>query len=94
MPSMHVGWSVLIGIFGFRAAGSRWLKAFFALHPFLMVLTVTGTGNHYFVDAIGGAAAALLAIALVAGWRRPATAGVRLAMPQIRARLRPPRLPA
>jgi hypothetical protein len=70
MPSMHVGWSVLIGIFGFRAARSRWLKAFFVLHPFLMVLTVTGTGNHYFVDAIGGAAAALLAIALVGAWRR------------------------
>jgi hypothetical protein len=70
MPSMHVGWSLLIGIFGFRAARSRWLKAFFALHPILMVLTVTATGNHYFVDAIAGAAAALVAIVLVAALSR------------------------
>jgi PAP2 superfamily len=70
MPSMHVGWSVLIGIFGFRAARSRALKTFFVAHPFLMVLTVTATGNHYFVDAIAGAAAALAAVALLAGARR------------------------
>jgi hypothetical protein len=70
MPSMHVGWSVLIGIFGFRAARSRWLKAFFVLHPFVMVLTVTATGNHYFVDAIGGATAAFAAILLVSGVNR------------------------
>src|SRR5919198_3513403 len=70
MPSMHVGWSVLIGIFGFRAARSRWLKAFFVTHPFLMVVTVTATGNHYFVDAIGGATAALAAVVLLAAARR------------------------
>jgi hypothetical protein len=70
MPSMHVGWSILIGYFGFRAARSRWLKAFFVAHPFLMVITVTATGNHYFVDAIGGALAVLLAAGIVAGLRR------------------------
>ncbi len=70
MPSMHVGWSVLVGIFGFCAARSRGLKVFFVAHPFLMVLTVTATGNHYFVDAIGGAAAALGSIVLVATIRR------------------------
>lgn len=70
MPSMHVGWSILVGVFGFRAAGSRWLKAFFVLHPFLMVITVTATGNHYFVDALGGAAAVLLAVGLVGAVRR------------------------
>jgi hypothetical protein len=70
MPSMHVGWSVLIGIFGFQAARSRSLKAFFALHPFVMVLTVTATGNHYFVDAVAGSAAALAAVVLVTSARR------------------------
>src|SRR5206468_136060 len=70
MPSMHVGWSLLVGVFGFRASRSRWLKAFFAVHPLIMVLTVTATGNHYFVDSIGGAAAALAAIILVAAVRR------------------------
>jgi PAP2 superfamily len=73
MPSMHVGWSLLIGIFGFRASRSRWLKGFFVLHPMLMVLTVTATGNHYFVDAIAGAATALAAMVLVAALRRART---------------------
>jgi hypothetical protein len=68
MPSMHVGWSVLIGIFGFRAARARWLKAFFIAHPFLMVLTVTATGNHYFIDALAGTTAALPRRR--PGWRR------------------------
>jgi hypothetical protein len=106
MPSMHVGWSVLVGIYGFRAARSPWLKGFFAAHPFLMAVTVIATGNHYFLDAIAGAGAALAAILLISTARRvhagriaartqgaeviplpvrPATAGVGLAMPQIRA---------
>jgi hypothetical protein len=67
---MHVGWSVLIGIFGFRAARSRWLKAYFVAHPLLMVVTVTATGNHYFIDALAGTAAALLAVVFLAGIRR------------------------
>ena len=70
MPSMHVGWSILVGYFGFRAARSRWLKGLFLAHPFLMVITVTATGNHYFVDAIGGALAVLLAAGIVAVARR------------------------
>src|SRR5436309_4940582 len=70
MPSMHVGWSVLIGIFGFRAARSRWLKTFFVLRPFLMVLTVTATGNHYFIDALAGIGAALVAVLILAGVRQ------------------------
>jgi hypothetical protein len=70
MPSMHVGWSVLVGIIGFRAARNRLLRAFFLLHPFVMAVTVTATGNHYFVDSIAGAGAALAAVGLHAAWRR------------------------
>jgi hypothetical protein len=70
MPSMHVGWALLVGIVGFRAARSRVLKSFFGLHPLVMVLTVTATGNHYFMDAIAGAAAALVAVLALAGLRR------------------------
>src|SRR5262249_48677681 len=70
MPSMHVGWSLLVGIVGFRAARSRVLKALFVLHPLVMVVTVTATGNHYFVDALGGIGAALAALLLVGACRR------------------------
>ena len=70
MPSMHVGWSLLVGVIGFRAARSRPLRAFFVLHPLLMVVTVTATGNHYFVDSAAGAAVALLALWLLTSARR------------------------
>jgi PAP2 superfamily len=81
MPSMHVGWSVLLAIVGYRATSSRLLRSFFVAHPLLMAITVTATGNHYFVDSIAGATAALAAVTLVALYRRSRTSasGVRQA---------------
>jgi membrane-associated phospholipid phosphatase len=70
MPSMHVGWSLLVGIVGFRASRRLAVRAFFALHPLLMAITVTATGNHYFVDSIAGAGIAILAVALLALFHR------------------------
>ena len=70
MPSMHVGWSVLLAVVGFRATSSRLLRAFFVAHPFLMAITVTATGNHYFIDSIAGATAAVAAIAALTLYRR------------------------
>ena len=70
MPSMHVGWSVLVAIVGFRATSRRLLRVFFVAHPFLMAVTVTATGNHYFIDSIAGASAALAAVVTVALFRR------------------------
>jgi hypothetical protein len=58
MPSMHVGWSLLIGIAAWRVLPGR-LKALGLLHPAMMVLAVTATGNHYLLDAIAGAVVAL-----------------------------------
>jgi hypothetical protein len=70
MPSMHVGWSLLIALIGFRATSSHVLRALFVVHPLVMTVTVTATGNHYFVDSIAGASAALAAVAAVALYRR------------------------
>ena len=78
MPSMHVGWSLLVGLVGFGAARRRLVKAAFLLHPLVMAVTVTATGNHYFVDSIAGASVALTAVGLVALVRR-GTRGVRVA---------------
>jgi len=76
MPSMHVGWSLLIGLVGFRTA-RRWsIKALFAVHPFVMALTVTATGNHYFLDSIVGVLVALSAAALLSvPWSRLVSGG-------------------
>ena len=65
MPSMHVGWSLLVGLIGFRVARRTFIRVLFAVHPILMALTVTATGNHYFLDSIVGIAVALSAFAIV-----------------------------
>ncbi len=77
MPSMHVGWSLLVGIVGFRAARRPVVRAFFAVHPLMMAVTVTVTGNHYFVDSAAGAAVALLTLWLLASARRARPLRVR-----------------
>jgi membrane-associated phospholipid phosphatase len=89
VPSMHVGWSLIVAWFGFRAARRRWLKGFFAVHPVLMALTVTGTGNHYFLDSAAGIAVAVLAMALLSRFprrRRP----LRLVSAPAEEPVRPP----
>jgi hypothetical protein len=66
MPSMHVGWSLLVALVVFRVTRRRITRALFALHPLLMAITVTATGNHYFADEIAGALVALAAVGIVA----------------------------
>ncbi|PXX68940.1 PAP2 superfamily protein [Nocardia tenerifensis] len=59
MPSLHVGWALLLA-FAIVAATStpwRWLAL---IHPVLTTLIVVGTGNHYWLDVI--VAVALLAL--------------------------------
>jgi hypothetical protein len=62
MPSMHVGWSLLVGIFGFRALRGNQLRWIFVLHPVVMAVTVSATGNHYFLDSAAGVAVVLMAL--------------------------------
>jgi membrane-associated phospholipid phosphatase len=65
MPSMHVGWSLLVGLVALKASRSPVLRGFFALHPAVMAISVTATGNHYFLDSLAGALVALLALGLL-----------------------------
>ena len=75
VPSMHVGWSLIAGIYGHRAARTRVGRLFFAIHPAFMALTVVATGNHYIVDALAGIAVVGLALLLLA--RRPGRLALR-----------------
>jgi PAP2 superfamily len=70
MPSMHVGWSLLVGIFGFGALRGNPLRWVFALHPVLMAVTVSATGNHYFLDSAAGVAVVLSALAAIRLFKR------------------------
>jgi hypothetical protein len=65
MPSMHVGWSLLVGIFGFRALRGNPLRWLFALHPVVMAIAVTATGNHYFLDSAAGVVVVLIALTAI-----------------------------
>jgi hypothetical protein len=62
MPSLHVGWSLLAATAIFRATSRAWLRALAVVHPVLMALAVTATGNHYLADSLAGAAVAVVAM--------------------------------
>lgn len=51
MPSLHVGWAVLVGASLVAAGRTRWRWAWL-LHPVVTVLVVVGTANHYWADGI------------------------------------------
>jgi hypothetical protein len=59
VPSMHVGWNLLVAVIGFRTARPLFVRALFAGHPAVMTVAVTATGNHFFLDSLAGAAVAL-----------------------------------
>jgi hypothetical protein len=73
MPSMHVGWSLLLSIVAWKASSSLLARGLLAVHPALMAVAVTATGNHYFLDSLAGVLVALVALGLWHGapaWRR------------------------
>jgi hypothetical protein len=64
MPSMHVGWSLIVAAGVFRAVRARLVRAAAVVHPLLMSAATVATGNHYVLDCAAGAA--IGAVALVA----------------------------
>jgi PAP2 superfamily len=65
MPSLHVGWALLVAIGLVSAGTSRWRYLWFA-HPILTVLVVVATANHYWIDGLvaGGILAATLGVGI------------------------------
>lgn len=62
VPSMHVGYAVIVGLSLIRHAARPTLRVLGALYPALVLLVVVATGNHLLVDAFAGAAVAAVAI--------------------------------
>ncbi|WP_431312916.1 phosphatase PAP2 family protein [Streptomyces silvensis] len=56
MPSLHFGWSLWCGLTIAILAPKWWMKALGLLHPLFTVCAIVGTGNHWVLDAVGGAA--------------------------------------
>ena len=69
MPSMHVGWALLIAMAVISVSSSRWRWAILA-HPLITTAVVVVTANHYWTDVFAGAALATLGW-WASGIRRP-----------------------
>lgn len=61
MPSVHVGWALLIAFVVVRVSTSRWRWLILA-HPLVTTFVVVATANHFWLDGI--VAAGILALAL------------------------------
>jgi len=57
VPSMHVGFAMMIGIPLARLSKHRPVRIFWALYPLAVTYVVMATGNHFFLDAVFGAMA-------------------------------------
>lgn len=56
MPSLHVGWALWCGVMLWRYGGTRLAKVAAIAYPLITTIVVMGTANHYFLDALAGAA--------------------------------------
>lgn len=72
VPSMHVAFSLMIGIPLSRLVKWRALKVFWALYPLLVTFVIVATANHFIADAFLG-----LCTALAAAWSARQLAKVR-----------------
>ncbi|MYS91705.1 MULTISPECIES: phosphatase PAP2 family protein [Streptomyces] len=76
MPSLHFGWSLWCGVVIAVLARRWWIKALGMLHPLLTASSIVTTGNHWVLDAVGGAlvVGAGFGLVYVLTGPRPATA--------------------
>lgn len=72
VPSLHVGWSVLVAIGALWAFGGRyrWVWPLALLHPVAQSASTVFTGNHYFFDGVVGLVVALAGLALALTMQR------------------------
>ncbi len=62
MPSLHLGWNLLMGIALFESSKNVWVRGLAVLLPVSMLAAIIFTGNHFFLDAVAGVAVALVAL--------------------------------
>ena len=60
IPSLHVGWNLLVGIEIWRASRLLLTRTIAVVGPLLMPLSVIVTANHYVLDAVAGIAVAMI----------------------------------
>ena len=71
LPSLHVGWALLVAIVCISASRTRWRFLWLA-HAALTLLVVVVTGNHYWIDALVGMSLVTGALVVTRSARRTA----------------------
>lgn len=56
MPSLHFGWSSWCALVMMPMLKRRWSKVLAGLYPFITLFAIIVTANHFWLDAVGGAA--------------------------------------
>ncbi len=79
-PSLHIAWATWVVAVCFTLVRSDRLARAWVVYPFITVLAIVATGNHFVLDAVAGAVLALAALKVVRHrWVRtgpePSTAG-------------------
>jgi membrane-associated phospholipid phosphatase len=69
MPSLHAADALIIGLVLFSVCRTRVAKVLWLLWPAWVWFSVMATGNHFWLDVVGGVAVASLAGVLV--YRNP-----------------------
>ncbi len=62
MPSLHVGWNVLVGVVLYRTSRVPAVRVFAVVSPLLMAFAVVATANHYVVDGVVGTIISLIGL--------------------------------
>jgi len=81
VPSLHFGYSLIVGVAVAQLASRRSVRLAGAAYPALMLLIIVATGNHFLFDAVAGG------LVVAAGWfvasrlAAPAPAAPALAAP-------------
>ena len=70
MPSLHVGWALLIAIVLVAACDTRW-RWLWLLHPVATLFVVVSTANHYWLDGLAGATLVVAALCLTRARSNP-----------------------
>jgi hypothetical protein len=80
VPSMHFGYALMIGMVGLVLLRSWPLRAIALAYPAVVFVSITGTANHYVIDAVAGGLVVAVgfvgvwAISTVVSRRRPVAA--------------------
>jgi membrane-associated phospholipid phosphatase len=88
MPSLHTAWAIWVTMIGLLLVRSWVLRTLCVVYPVLTVIVIVSTANHYLLDAVAGAAVALVAAALAGLFPPRIDAGLRTGVRSLRRVLR------